>query len=347
MKVTLKDISNDTGFSVSTISRAIRGKGRISEKNRKKILTSARKLGYPLTENADSDSMLHTLSVALITNFRTGEFYSSFFVGFLNAAKKKEINLGLFSVLPDAESVETMLGEVRALGFSAAVIFVPELKEEQYLQILNSKPEDFPILTCSNIDNSVLDTVTFDAYQGATLAVKHFYSQGYRRLGIIEGPYKMPEARFRTNAFSDFIKQTDDAVKTWEFQGDYTLESGIEAFRNFDKQRIKPEAVFAANDSMALGFIETAREAGYKFPDDIAIAGYDNLPFCEYHFPKITSVDTNYTLLADNTLDNLLSRLGKPDKHQGIVSLVPVSLVVRNSSLRPSNVADLVQEPGG
>lgn len=337
MKITLKDISDDTGFSVSTISRAVRGKGRISQSNRKKIIASARKLGYPLPENGRSNKKNRTLSVAVITNFRTGEFYSAFYVGFLEASRNKEMNVSLFSVQPNIDEIDNLIGEIRDLGYSAAVIFIPELKEDQYRHILETKPKDFPLISCSNIDNSVLDTVTFDAYQGATLVTKHFYSQGYRNLGIIEGPYEMPEARFRTNAFMDYIKQKGDAKSIWDFQGDYTLESGIRAFEDYQKQDVKPHAVFAANDSMALGFIETARKAGYVFPDDIALAGYDNLPFCEYHYPKITSVNTDYKVLAEHTLDNLISRIGKPDKHQGIVSLVPVSLEVRDSSIQYNN----------
>jgi len=335
MKVTLKDISDDTGFSVSTVSRAVRGKGRISQSNRKKIIASARKLGYPLPENGFARQKNKTISVAIITNFKTGEFYASFFVGFMEASMNRKMNISLFSVKPDLGAIDTLIGEVRVLGYSAAVMFVPQLKEEQYRHILEHKPKDFPIISCSNIDNSVFDTVTFDAYQGATLVSKHFYSQGYRNMGIIEGPYEAPEARFRTNGFSDFIKQTNDAEISWYYKGDYTHESGIEAFESFNKLSIKPEAIFAANDAMALGFIESARKSGYDIPKDIALAGYDNLPLCEYHYPKITSVNTDYKLLAENTLVNLISRIeGQDDKHQGIVSLVPVTLEVRSSSLK-------------
>lgn len=335
MKVTLQNISDDTGFSISTISRAVRGKGRISESNRKKIIASARKLGYPLRESRINNKN-KTLSVAIITNFQTGEFYSSFFVGFKEAVKDmaKDVNVSLFSVGPDLEAIDSLISDICSLGYSAAVMFIPQLKEHQYRHILNTKPKDFPIVSCSNIDNSVLDTVTFDAYQGAVLVSKHFYEQGYRKLGIIEGPFEAPEARFRTNGFSDYIKQTGDAEITWQYPGDYTHESGIEAFESFHQLKEKPEAVFAVNDAMALGFIETARKAGYDIPGDVGLAGYDNLPFCEYHYPKITSVNTDYKLLAENTLENLINRLqGQGDRHQGIVSLVPVSLIVRQSSI--------------
>lgn len=105
------------------------------------------------------------------------------------------------------------------------------------------------------------------------------------------------------------------------------------AYEKFKTIPQKPRAVFAANDAMALGFMESARADGWNFPEDLALAGYDNLPLCEYHYPPLTSVDTNYTLLANNTLDYLLARLHRPVAHQGIVSLVPTSIKIRQSSL--------------
>lgn len=332
MKVTLNDISNATGFSVSTISRAVRGEGRISEKNRKKILASAHELGYPLPTNGRAIPENQPPYIALITQFREGEFYSSFALGFMKAAAKKKVTLSLFGVDHDLNSVPELIEQLRAIGYTAAILFAPELDEEEYKHILHSTPKDFPIISCSNIDNSVVDTVTFDAYQGATLVAKHFHSKGYEKLGIIEGPAQMPESRFRSNGFNDFVIHIAKKNMVWTYRGDYTLESGTQAFKAFHKLKNKPEAIFATNDAMALGFMEIASKYGYEFPKDVAIAGYDNLPICESHHPKITSVDTNYTRLAENTIENLMSRLGKSDEHQGIVSMVPVTLEIRESS---------------
>ncbi len=110
------------------------------------------------------------------------------------------------------------------------------------------------------------------------------------------------------------------------------MQSGFKVFVQFEKLKQKPRAVFAANDASALGFMESARAKGYHFPENIALAGYDNLPMCEYHFPSLTSVNTNYAKLAEITLNELLDRLFNPVVHQGLVSLVPVDLKIRDSS---------------
>lgn len=334
MKVTLETISKETGFSVSTISRALRAEGRISEVNRKKILASAHRLGYPLPVSRNKNRKNRLPYFALITDYKTGEFYSSFCVGFVNAARKKNVSISLFSIKPNSNALFQLINDLQSLGFAGAIIFVPKLKQEQYEHLLISTPTDFPIISCSNIDNSVIDTVTFDAYQGATLVAKHFHESGFEKFGIIEGPKIMPESRFRTNGFNDFIKHVAQKKILWNFQGDYSIESGSDAFYAYNKlnSKNKPDAIFVTNDAMAIGFMEAARREGVSIPEDVAICGYDNLPACDNHFPKISSVDTNYELLAENTIDNLLSRVNKNKAHQGIVSLVPVQLVVRESS---------------
>lgn len=340
MKVTLKDIAASTGFSISTISRALRGEGRISEDHRHKILAAAHELGYELPTTRRLEAEDSVSYVAIITEFHTGEFYASFFDGFSRAAAEFDMIVSLFNVSENLNGVDTLINRLRALGYVAAVIFVPGLNERLYKQILHATPKDFPLISCSNINNPVLDTVTFDAYRGASLVAAHFLKQGFLSFGLIEGPRDKPEARFRTNGFTDYAEQQDNIQVSWIFKGDYTLERGRDAYEHFKElpEANRPEAIFSANDAMAFGFMEAAREDGHVFPDGIALAGYDNLPLCENHYPRLTSVKTDYHLLAKNTLDNLTARIGRPDYHQGIVSLVPVSLEIRQSSLSPQTI---------
>src|SRR5699024_7641641 len=112
--------------------------------------------------------------------------------------------------------------------------------------------DDFPLISCSNLNNPVLDTVTFDAYRGAMLVADHFIERGYQTVGFIEGPVNKPEARFRKSGFLDVINHDDNVNLIWSHPGDYSLESGIEAFENFAELGQKPRAVFAANDASAL-----------------------------------------------------------------------------------------------
>lgn len=332
MKVTLSDIADETGFSVSTVSRTLRGKGKISKRNERLILEAAKRLNYPLQKNAGTQLKPEDLFIALVAGLHTGEFYASFFSGFVEAGKTKNLDISLFSAPTDIDKFCSMLSRLRKAGYSSAVLFVPALNSDDYKKILSRTPSDFPLISCSNIIHPVLDTVTFDAYRGASMVAEHFQQSGYKKVGFIEGPAIKPEARARKNGFVDTATHASDIEFIWSYPGDYTHESGIRAFKEFEKLKEKPRAIFAANDATALGFMEAARSKGYRFPDDIALSGYDNLPLCEYHFPSITSVYTDYQKLADITLDTLTERLFNPVSHQGLVSLVPVDLITRQSS---------------
>lgn len=333
MKVTLSDIAKETGFSISTVSRTLRGEGKISKENERIVLEAAQRLNYPVSKILRNHKRKENLFIAIVTQFHTGEFYSSFFNGFLEAARKNNVNVSLFSVSDKIHQIGDFINKLRDKGYSAAVIFVPGLQTEDYAKILKKAPIDFPLITCSNNIHPVIDTVTFDAYRGASLVGAHFQERGYKTVGMIEGPGdKQPEARFRKNGFVDFVTHHEGIEFIWSYPGNYRLDSGIAAFKEFQKLENKPEAIFAANDASAFGFMETARAAGYRFPQDIAIAGYDNLPMCETHYPSLTSVDTNYTQLAEITLEKLMERFDSQTPHRGLVSLVPVKLAVRNSS---------------
>jgi DNA-binding LacI/PurR family transcriptional regulator len=334
MRVTLNDIAEETGFSISTVSRTLRGDGKVKKDNERIILEAAKRLNYPLQQNAGTQLRQENLFVALVlvTDFHIGEFNTSFYNGFVKAGKAKNIDVSLFSTSTDVKEVCSLLNRLANADYSSAVLFVPGLHSDDYEEILDRVPSYFPLISCSNINHPVLDTVTFDAYRGANLVANHFIEQGYETIGFIEGPVNKPEARFRKSGFLDVITHNSDVELIWAYPGDYSLQSGIKSFTQFEKLKQKPRAVFAANDASALGFMESARAKGYHFPEDIALAGYDNLPMCEYHYPSITSVNTNYTKLAEITLNELLSRLYNPVIHQGLVSLVPVDLKIRHST---------------
>ncbi|SHG59385.1 substrate-binding protein-like domain-containing protein [Fodinibius roseus] len=175
--------------------------------------------------------------------------------------------------------------------------------------------------------------MTFDAYMGGSIVADHFVEKEYPSVGFIEGPSNKPGAQYRKNGFIDTLKNTSDVKVIWSNKGNYSIESGIKAFNNFEGLSAKPRAIFAADDATAVGFMESARERGYKFPEDIALAGYDDLPICEYHFPKITSVRTNFNKLANVVFNVLEEQSNEHITHErGLVSMLPVELVVRQSS---------------
>jgi len=338
MKITLKDIAEDTGLSISTVSRALARKGKISTKNEKKVFESAHRLNYPLNNIATPVDLRDNIFVALVTRFHPGEFFAAFYEGFDLASKGTNFNFALFNVTNKEKSDTDFVASLHQNHFDAAVIFLPTFIEKDYQKLIDNIGNEFPMISAAPLPTPVMDTVAFDNYRGGHLVARHFHEQGYKKIGIIQGPITKIEAQLRKNGLTDYCK-THGLNVVWDYGTIYDLQEGQAAYEHYKKSPEKPEAVFASNDALAVGFMQQAILDGLKIPGDVAIASYDDLPVCKYHNPTITSVHTEYETLAKNILEMLIERLqnenGTP--HTGYTKLVPVSLNVRESSTELNN----------
>lgn len=332
MKVTLKQISDDTGFSISTISRVLNGNDKISSKTYRKVLNSAEKLGYdfPLTL---SDKKKETLNFILIASgFHEGEFYPTYFHGLNRASEKNGVKLFLHAIISKNDSLIKKIEKLASEFYDGIILFIPELTQIEYQKIYDCLPHHFPIISNSLIENPVFQTVTFDSYSGGYLAAQHFENRGYRNLGIIMGPHERSESRFRKNGFLDYVSQTDNLSCIWISNGNFTYNSGISAFKQFHHCSTKPEAIFACNDTMATAFLETAKLHGYAVPKDIAILGYDDLPNNKYTNPPLSSIHTNYEKLGDATIKALIEKVTTSETNSSQLSFVSVDVAFRETS---------------
>jgi DNA-binding LacI/PurR family transcriptional regulator len=333
-KVTLQDISNDTGLSVSTVSRALARTGNISKENELRVFESAHRLNYPIQSQQTPIELRDQLNIALVTNHYSGEFFASLFEGFDDSARALNIRINLISLSHTNTQPEELLHELKKARLDGAVIFLPDYKEADYQAILHHITPDFPIVSIAPIASPILDTVTFDNYRGGHLVASHFEEQGFRKLGVIHGPNNRSEALLRKNGFIDYIRASSQLELVWEFDGDYSLQRGKDAYEAYRQLNCKPEAIFCSNDETTIGFLYNAIRDGVKIPDDVAVAGFDDLSTCGTYTPTITSVHTPYALLGKKALEIVLDRLRNPhhSPHSGYTNLVPVSLSVRESS---------------
>lgn len=333
-KVTLKDIAEDSGLSISTVSRALTRSNKISKENIHRVFESAQRLNYPLPTHQMPLELRKNINIALVTRHYTGEFFASLFEGFDRSTKGLKVRVNLISVSHTSSTPMQVISDLKKSHFDAAVIFLPDYRESDYQAMLKELPAEFPLVSIAPIANPVLDTVTFDNYRGGYLVAQHLEHRGYKDLGIIKGPVSKSEAMLRKNGFIDYIRTSENTELIWEFDGDYSLEMGKEAFEEYKKLNVRPRAIFCSNDSTAIGFMHSALREGYNIPEDVAIVGFDDLPTCDLYTPTITSVHTPYEVLGKKAIELILDRLenSKLVKHSGYTSLVPVTLNVRESS---------------
>lgn len=331
MKVKLKDIADNTGYSISTVSRVLNGSYEIGKEARQKILKSADELQYPVNK-AKLIPDRKTLQYALITDFHPGEFYASYFYGINKAAKNEGVRLMLISVEDPHKDVSNLITDLSPKSLDGAIIFTPELNHQEHDKIRELMDPDIPIVSHSLLHNPSIHTITFDGYTAGHLVADHFEQKGYNEVAIIKGPFSKAETRFRYNGFRDYIQQSSQLDMVAEFEGDFNFEGGKEAFESFQKLDRKPRAIFASNDLMAHGFMVHAKYFGYHFPDDIALIGYDDLPMCEHNYPKISSVRTDFKSLGLSTFQKLKDMITGSNQHQGKLNLISVDLIERDTT---------------
>ncbi len=372
MKVTLKQIAERTGFSISTVSRSLTNSPTISKETRDNVHRIAAELGYgPTTKKRRQRKKKRTIHFALLADYRIGEFYASLFCGYRDASYLEDIRISLLSVRDQRKECVRFIQQIqKESNYDGIILFFPALERPHYDEILRVLPKKFPIVSNALIDNPNIATITFDGYNGGRLAAEHLHQLGYRRLGIIEGPGIRPESRFRSNGFADYIKQHSDLELTWRYKGNFEFQSGLDAFRDFRKHSLalqneisaaemsyssspgstpldRPEttmggpsgadelpadAVFACNDSMASGFLEAAKSAGLRIPDDLAILGYDNLPDGMHRDPRLSTIDTDFKELGVSSIKTLKNKIIKQGYKHGTLSLIPVHLIEREST---------------
>lgn len=334
MKVTLKDIAEETGYSISTVSRALNGSDKIGAKTRRAIVHTAKRLNYPIYHTLNGESNVETLKICLvISQYHVGEFYASFFYGINHAAEDHNIRLALVSLLkPFPDLVDDIRDLTRNQQYDGIILFTPELKKSDYKKLQDELPDQFPVISNGLIENPIFTTISFDAYSGGYLAAEHFSKKEYRTCGVIRGPFRKAEARYRANGFRDYIIQAPEMDIVWEYNGDFTFEAGVKAFNNFKEAEEKPRAIFACSDEMCHGFMEEAMLNSYRIPEDIAMIGFDDLPICKRHRPTISSIHTDYEKLGSVTMEAMREIVSNPKQQKGVLSLVPVDLEVRDSS---------------
>ena len=327
MRTTLKQVADDTGLSIATVSRALRRNKRRYSKNEEKIYASARKLGYPFIGELNNEEQL---TIALVTEVHQGEFYSSLFNGFYNSSKNSESDIVFVNLAKHSDDpVQHIINLSKK--YSGICLFLPNLEKIDYKRIRQGVGK-YPIISLTPMKNPTIDTVSFDSYSGGYMIAKHFEEQGYKNFGIVSGPGDAVDAVFRKNGFVDHISEKEDLKLVWEYKGDFSSESGRDAFNDYKNQNIPNMAIFGCNDHTCFGFMKRALEAGYKIPKDFIIAGYDNLSFCDNFTPELTSVATNFDILGKRAIRTIENMVNDSNEIIRQFSMVPVEIVIRSST---------------
>lgn len=294
--VTLKDIALFTGFSVSTISRALRNDPRISERTKTTVLWAARQVGYV----PNGYQHLKTIALVVINPHKglldSDEFFNSVQKGILDSAVSSNIPCIVNMVQPDNPSsfnvpIEIINGII--IGGIPMPSFIKKfLQNCQLPVVLIGKYEGLNNLPSVNNDN----------IRGGLLAAQEILNHGYKNIIVLTGPLGISTFTDRVEGAMNIFKHYESSlnkIRVIECNG-FDEKSGKEvifAEKKFLKDN-KGTAIFATTDWLAKGALEAAKSLKMSVPKEVGIIGFGGLELCHCTVPRLSSVRLNPYLIG-------------------------------------------------
>ncbi|MES5814478.1 LacI family DNA-binding transcriptional regulator [Pseudoxanthomonas sp. Soil82] len=326
--VTIRDVAREANVSVATVSRALNGHSNVAEPVRRQVLEVANRLRYSPHAAARSLSSRSTQTVGVVLPDVHGEFFSELIRGIDSLARTSGRHLLLSSYHGDPEeqaaALRAMRGRVDGLLVMSPYAGQPGFLAENLPQlpvVLINTQQDAPAWPVFEVDN----------HAGALAMTRHLLSLGHRHLAFVGGPEHNHDARERLRGFRDAIA-AQEGVRGSEFDGEFDEASGHRAGGQILALAQRPDAVFAANDMMALGCLYAFAQAGLAVPDDIALAGFDDIPLARFVHPSLTTMRVSIAELGASALKRLLVQIDADEAAAAERHVLTPELVVRQSS---------------
>ncbi|MGN6518273.1 MAG: LacI family DNA-binding transcriptional regulator [Dokdonella sp.] len=328
MAVTIKDVAKAAGVSVAAVSRALNGRDNVTDQTRHRILDVAAKLRYRPNDAARSLITRRTRTIGAVLPDLHGEFFSELIRGIDVAARAQGLHLLVSSSHGDADeataAIRSMQGRVDGLLVMSPHVDASFLHE--------SLPEALPaVLMNAPHEHSRFPTLNLDNHGGAAAMTRHLLGRGHRRIAMIAGPVGNLDADERRRGWLDALEEASLARDALLLEGDFSEESGHAAGKHVAGLAQRPDALFAANDMMAVGCLIALAESGLRVPDDIALAGFDDVPIARYVTPQLTTVRVRVADLGRAAFTRLIAELETPGAFPARSEVLPCEIVVRAS----------------
>jgi LacI family transcriptional regulator len=329
MRVTIRDVAREAEVSVATVSRVLNESGPVSPETRQRVREVACRLRYSPSNAARSLITSRSATLGVLLPDLYGDFFSEIIRGIDQAAQLSGFHLlvsGSHNARSEIEaSLRAMRGRVDGL-----IVMSPEIDAHT---LVNNLPEHLPVvlLDCW-VEGDAFDSVNIDNFGGAYTMVRHLAGLGHRRIATITGAPRNHDAAERLRGYRTAL---DDVglgwSERWEVVGDFTESGGYQAAAALLARGEPPTAIFAANDSMAIGALSALREAGHQVPEDVALAGFDDIPTARYVHPPLSSVRVNISQLGVRATTILLRAVSDQNQHVRRQVTLPTSIVIRAS----------------
>ncbi len=326
----IRDVADNAGVSVATVSRTLQQPERVSPKTRNKVMAAVQAVGYKPNLMAVKFRSGKTHNLVVLVPTVANVFFARVISGMQEAAAELGYSILLANTLGNSD-IESHYAKMVSTSQADGLI---QLRANNPLDV--SMINDHGLLpmvnACEVIDDGQYPVVSLDNRAAARAMTEHLIGKGHSRIAMVKGPDSSPLTQERLAGYRDALANANIAFdEKLLFPGDFTLQAGYNAGVHIAALRNRPTAVFCENDETAIGAMQAFKQANLNIPKDISVAGFDDIAFSAFVDPPLTTIAqpaeefgrTAVTLLVD-----LLN--GKIRKAPKVI--MPFELIVREST---------------
>lgn len=328
---TIRDVAALAGVSPATVSRVLNGDPRVGSDLHDRVIEASERLGYRPNGLARSLRTQATKVLGLIISDIQNPFCTALVRGVEDAASERDYSVVLANADEDLAKEQRYL-EVIAAERMAGVILSPASTRHTKVDLLTGR--GIPVVVIDRrIQSAAVDSVTVDNKKAAQHAVAHLVAAGCRRIGVVAGPSDISTASDRLAGYRAALRAAglpDDPDLV--VRADFRVDGGRRGARALLALDPRPDALFVTNNLMMVGTLDAVADAGLAVPDDLLLAGFDEMGWAGMA-PPLTLVEQPTYEIGRRAAELVLSRIGGSDGPAQRVVL-PANLVVRRSTER-------------
>lgn len=332
-RITMEDVAERAGVSVTTVSHVINRTRPVSEELRTRVLAAMDELGYRPNLLARSLRRGRTHTIGMILPDNVNPFFAEVARGVEDTAFGQGYSVVICNTDGDLDKESfyaSLLAEKRMDG----IIFVAAGGSAEQVRALQDRGM-LVVVVDRELPEVAVDQVLTDNAHGGYLATRHLIELGHRRIGCITGPSDVTPSAERVTGYRRALEEAGIPIdERIIVRGDFQCESGYRVAQHLLTLAQPPTAIFACNDLMAIGAISAAVSLGYRIPEDISVVGFDDIRLSSYTNPPLTTVHQPIyeigVLATTILLERMKDRTMPPSRR-----VLETHLIVRQSTAPP------------
>lgn len=327
----IKDVALKAKVSIATVSRVLNNNVSVKEDTRKRVLAAVEDLNYTPNFVARNLRKSQTKTILVLIPSISNVFYGQVLKGIEDKANEEDYNILLCNTESDIKREQKYLNLVRNNVVDGIILTSTEMSYDK----IDSLSERIPVVQCSEYnERSKVPAVTIDNKKAAYDAFSYLTGLGYKKIGLVTSEKKYKSSIQRLDGYKKALK--DAKIKfnsNYISEGIYNYKGGKDATYRLLRAEPDLEALFCISDMFAAGAISSAKELGYKVPEDLSIVGFDNVSISYMITPPITTISQPRYEIGYKAMEIILNELKNSSKETG-VTILEHKLIVRESTIK-------------